>query len=487
MTIDKIDGVWAESGVTTPEPTDEKKAVGWVSGTSADRPFVEYFNYLQNRVENAIDRIIEERLNTFYDGATDASKMISTGLWDDSWGCTSDAANVIAGGATKAYVDMGVYFDSNKNPHLLILDDTNKKIEVWDPRSLEHETDLDSGDLTADLPSDADQEWEAISMCTDGTSVYVTFWDTHDAANTHQIQSWNISTWIVKDGWPSTGTEFGSGEHPDGAILTKQSRVIVASENKLAAVNCGYTITADDDPIITIIDITDGTIDAVGSGDAPVDSAEAVSCIASDGTNLFFCVKASVNFYVCSATIADPTAGCGGANYPLSVGTKEMMSITSCGPNLITSTFRATNDSDIIIRTHSATDADLDQITLGQNSADTPIVADEYILQDPGNSCFDGINLWIVGSFNISGASTGVLIKIDVSRLMLLDVATTRQLGDVIGGAYAISPDVANSFGGIKDSRVIFDGRDVWCTLETRASQTLSGNIFRLPLAALRS
>ncbi len=45
-----ITPVWAEDGDKTPAPSDEKIAIGWVSG---DRPTTEYFNYILNRADNA--------------------------------------------------------------------------------------------------------------------------------------------------------------------------------------------------------------------------------------------------------------------------------------------------------------------------------------------------------------------------------------------------------------------------------------------------
>ena len=118
--------------------------------------------YLKGIKRNTIEK-------TWPDGATDPNKMISTLLWDESWGLTGDDANVIDGGPTKQYHDLCVVFDNNNNPQLLALDRTFNKIEVYNPRSkaLLDTSSLLTDDLTPTPP------WLAASMCTDGTYVYV--------------------------------------------------------------------------------------------------------------------------------------------------------------------------------------------------------------------------------------------------------------------------------------------------------------------------
>jgi hypothetical protein len=80
MTIDKLEYLWAESGTTTPAPTDEKIQEGFVGG---DRPTIERFNWLHNRAETKLNKIQCERVDSFYEEAADAQRMIMTGLWDE--------------------------------------------------------------------------------------------------------------------------------------------------------------------------------------------------------------------------------------------------------------------------------------------------------------------------------------------------------------------------------------------------------------------
>ena len=112
MTNNKFDPYWAEdTDLTGDEPSDAKIQVGWVSGTNADRPRAEYFNYLQKRVEEKINDIIDDQITNIYD-PDDTRDAIATGLWH---GMT----DVISGGATKAYVDLCCYVNSDNEPKIM--------------------------------------------------------------------------------------------------------------------------------------------------------------------------------------------------------------------------------------------------------------------------------------------------------------------------------------------------------------------------------
>ena len=77
MTIDKFDNIWANSG-TTDEPSSAKKDQGFVGN---DQPAMERFNWLHNMIQDKVRRLIVERMDSFYEEATDPQAMITTGLW----------------------------------------------------------------------------------------------------------------------------------------------------------------------------------------------------------------------------------------------------------------------------------------------------------------------------------------------------------------------------------------------------------------------
>jgi hypothetical protein len=483
MTIDKIGTVWANGG-STDEPDDVKKNQGFVGG---DQPAMERFNWLHNFIQKKFNKVQRERVDSFYTDATDPQLMIATGLWDESWGCGADTANIISGGATKEYRDIKSYINADGDPRILVLDNANTKIESYDPRTKTLAST--SGDLSLNLPTGGGQTWEPYSFCTDGTYVYVMFADTNASPDTHQIQSWRISDWAVNAGWAATGTTLpGTGS----GLILRDGSVIMANSTKLATCNGWVTCTASSSTCISIINISDGTISASGAGDCPTaDNAEPIPGISSDGTNIFFGSNGATNPYICSATIADPTTGCGGANFPLSTagGFRPMM--CTAGPNLtIAAMYSASfsSETDVILRTLNSTDADLDVIQIGQNSTTTPVRGDQWLIERVlYQPVFDGINFWILGSVDNTAADDQyVLLKIDAARLSLTDTNIVRQLGDCIAGFYYVSPDtVDNSLQ--NQHGLTFDGRDIWSIIEATASVTNSGKIFRLPLALLRN
>jgi hypothetical protein len=413
--------------------------------------------------------------------------MISSGLWETSFGSTIDSNNIIDAGSTvREFRDQCVYFTSDSRPRLLVANNSGLTIEVWDARtrSLVETTST----LADDLPSGSSETWEVCSIMTDGTYLYGLFIDTNASPNTYQIQAWEIATWDVKGGWASTGTSLPGTGSPFGG--GKGGEIIKASSTKLATYNSWIDISASSSTAITIIDITDGSIDASGAGDAPTGDSVNATNICSDGTNVFFTgYGSSSNTYLCSATIADPTAGCGGSNFPLTdTSTSYFTRLVSCGPNLMFCAM--TNATTAIlnnIRTFNSSNADLDILQLGQNSASTPLLGNKWVLKNPSDLVFDGINVWILGGIenNGTGDDQAVLVKIDVAKLALIDTNVVRQLGDVASGVFILAANtVLQSY---TYPSVSFDGRDIWGIIEPTSLQTASGKIFRLPFAKIRN
>ncbi|MCP4539021.1 MAG: hypothetical protein GY832_17945 [Chloroflexi bacterium] len=492
--INKFENVWANTG-TTAEPTDEKKDEGWVGGEQMP---IDYQNFVQNLVETRINELAD-RINTGNDGSTNAvtQSSIATGLWTDPWGVTSDTDNVISAGATKELVDICAFFNSDGDPRLLVLDDANSKIEVWNPRTLA--SVIESNALTDDLPSGT---WEAYSMCTDGTYAYCMFRDTAATPDEHHIQAWEISesdsNWAVHAGWAAvstTGTALpGNGNGQETEM--RDGQIIVASSTKLATLNHWTVVSATNSPTVSIIDITDGTIDASGAGDCGTSSSlQSCAKIASDGTNVYFVAQdiGTTNSFLCSATIADPTAGLGApASYPHNLGTDYRGGlVTACGTRMVTA---ATEDetsglsaASIVVWSHDSTDADLDYFTLGRDYQATPLEGDNSHYDEGCDSCFDGINVWILTVASISVTTPNLaLIGLDVSKMSYVGTGYHRQLTDMCKGPFIIDPSVQAPPAAERKMCMCFDGRDIWVIVDPRASQTSSGKIFRLPQARFR-
>lgn len=464
--------------------TDQKKAMSAASPSpSDDNPFAteqylwNYPKYVPEEISSVKVPPSSEKYRT----------MISSKMWSTAWGVVGDF-NTISGGSTKQYVAMGTIFNSNNEPRLLVVDNTALKVEVWDPRDTSASSPESLSDaLSDDLPTGSGQTWEARSMCTYGSDVYITFDDTNASPETHQIQAWDLDTWDVKSGWSSTGTALpGTG--------TGLAYVAMANATKIVTSNTWVTITAISSAALSVINMSNGTISASGAGDAPTGvSAESMSVPCSDGTNLYFVANASGVCYFCSSTIADPTSGCGGSNYPFTYpDAVYVKNIASCGGDSIVALTNAvgySSETEGVIYTHNSSDADLDKINCGRNSATTPLDGQYWIWGAACGAIFDGMNLWaLVNIGNVSGGACSALAKIDVAKLTFVATDYYRQIGDVTNSLFLVPYNEPVSIGG--SSSVVmpmaFDGRDVWVVLEMDASQTYSGEIYRLPMAAIR-
>lgn len=473
MTIEKVDGVWAESGdVDDSELTDNKKASGWVPG---DQPTQAKFNHLQNRTDVHLDKLTVERVNSYYDDSADPQRMISSGLWDESWALSQDDINTLT--PTTSYVDVNVVFDDDKNPYLVSTDDD--VFVLINARTMEITATSDP--FTDALPSGGGSEtWNNIAMCSDGTYIYVLFQDANASPDDYRVQSWLATDLTVNTSWPATGVDAGSGTIGD-------AHIIIASDDYLAYTAPWNTITASSIAAINIINISDGSTktNGTGAGDAPTGSSLTARSLSSDGTNIFFAAIGTSGVHICSATIANAQVGLGApANYPYNAITTngDTAKLVSCGTNQIgvlshTSTL---NEVEGVLITFNADNAELDFVNRGQNSATTPINGDKWIFGSQSYAVFDGINLWVSSRiYNTASQNTLNLIKIDVSKLIWADTNVPHQIGDIVTSVFNLG--YQGDYGNVID--IAFDGRDIW--LNRLDGST--GKLHRFPMAIYRS
>jgi hypothetical protein len=495
MTVDKLTTIWAEDGdLGDPAPTTAKQETGWVGG---DRPYVEWFNRLQNRVEKIASDLAEFGPNSTSTDVTTARDMITTGLWNasDTWGTTSDTLNVIDGGDTKEYRDLMVYFDSDNYPFLIAADNAAMKFDIYNARTRAFVESSD--DLTADLPTADTPAWEIESACTDGTHVYAVFCNTSAVGDDeYRAQAWLISDWSVHSDWPATGLQLSStGTLTDGF---RKAKVIIASDDTIAIAKRWVTISSSSSAAIMVV-AKDFSGSEGGAGDAPtLVSGIPTGSLTSDGTNLFFGVYEDDtvdSLYVCSAIIDldDMTAGCGGTGYPYELSVSTLMAIdhmVSCGPklNVVAYNYSTQTAVNVVLATNNAGDAWLDRFYRGQNSGATPVVGDQFVLENCLSCCFDGTNVWLLAIIDFpTGYATNkccALVKIDAAKFSVLNTSPVRGLQDV-ASVFLIAPDETQAYSSY--AKVVFDGSNIWCTIEHLASEDNSGKIFRLPMALVRS
>jgi hypothetical protein len=480
MPIEPFETPWADTGTREPLLSDAKRAAGFVGG---DQPPIERFNQIEGESQDKLNEIIQERVNSHYDGSADHQFAISTGIWPDAWAMGGETANTISAGGGKAIRDLAVIFTDDGYPRLLLLDNANTKIEVWDPRALSNTDTSDA--LTDDLPSGGGETWECVSMATDGTSAYCTFKDTNATPDEHQIQAWDITTWNVKTGWPATGTALsGTGNGPIPANF-RDSKVIIADSDNLA-VSCGWvSVTAAGDAAIQLFSRDDGSAVRDGAGDCSLGGTY-YPCedLVSDGTNIFFIATNAANgTLLCTATIADLTTGTGGTAYPSQLSTAAANGARLCmiGSEVLASiTVGDTGAATTVLRTHNAGDATLDDVKLGIASDAAATEGDELIMDDGcWSTVFDGIHLWALTDVSDTGSGNSLrLVRTDAGKLAGVDTNIEKQWTD-IADVYYLKDNTTSTQGDYQ--KIVFDGRDVW-GIDNPAADV----IYRLPLALLR-
>jgi hypothetical protein len=486
MPIDKLDNFADSASAVVQEPTPTEKGLGW---REAEQVVAGQHNWLQKGQNDTVNKIIQERINTYYDDATDPEGMITTGLWSEDWGSMASGENYINGGSAKQYTDIKAYFNTDGEARLLALDMAARKIEIWDPRS-----DLTSNiNISQDLATDmiGGDTYYPVAMCTDGTTVFVVF--ANDTDNTMEVNAWTISetlgTWL--NPWAAEVTLNGTFA-VTGAPTTRLVDIIIADSTQIATVQGNNPVTAASTVTISVLAKSDGTVNTTGSGDATTGGTWTgiARRFVSDGTNLFFGIRDATNAKIASCLISNAQTPTGITGYPVQTAGRNRIVMASGGSNFVSaynkSSAWALND--VCIRSHllaGTPTAIGDQITIGQDG--TPITSDSYSYNSAADMCFDGLNFWVICDFSASPGSGYTLVKMDASKFLHALPNLNRQIDTMNFPVFIVAPDVVFAAAADGFLRVVFDGRDLWFNVESRTGQTATGRIYRLPVAALRS
>lgn len=504
-------GIWAETGTKAAIPGDispTKAAAGWVSGASADRPYIEFFNFLQNRVDVAVEKILTERVTSPCEDSADIYKGIVSGVWDEPWGMTDDTLNITGtSSAADAYVDICSYYNSDGDPRILILEAAAPEIQVWNPRT--NTVVRTTNALTDDLPSGGSEVWTPVKMVCDNTNVYVVFTDSNPAPDEHHIQAWVIdessSDWVQPGTWPATGTALtGTGNGPVSNI--KDLNIVIADDDYLVVGNGGVAAAAVGSAVLELISRTTGLSADTGCGLAASGGCTLGGTyyfsggLCSDGTSIYATATDIItgvdDTILFTAEIADLETSNGGTGYPYTMPNSSGGDIQGrclCSLGVGRPFVSMHNESPAPAGTatpfivHTAAEAALMLIELGDLASGEE--GEDFIFNEGLGLTFDGLNLWILG-FNIGAGSDQLrLIKIDTAKLYTIAADDNLWLKDLTNSIFTILPAeefAAKAASGRKDVTLCFDGRDIWVNPEPRVTQTRSGEIVRLPLALLR-
>lgn len=467
MTTTKFDNPWGNAGDLGDAIKTAKQDSGF---TNLDKPTYQRLNKLLNRSETKQNQIITEGPNGTYDNATDVGGMIATGLWDENWGVVDESGgkNLFNIAGVTALTQVQSYIDSDEVRHVLFADYQANKIHSLNATT---EVTTSSTDLSTNFPA-ASGNWVLQSFVTDGTHVYCCFRDTGD--NTGRMQSFLISDWSEHIAWPSTGVALATG-----SVLynTYVRNLCFANATQIAIAQTGVACVTNASECIKLIAIADGTLVATGgAGDCPAANGNIpTGQICSDGTNLFFSVDSGTTpvFALCTATIADLTAGTGGTGYPLS---KSQTAVLCSAGKMIFSAVNNTTPakSTGVLSMGNASYATLDVMSPGEDP--NTLNPEDIIYGGVIDMVFDGSNLWLMTPITGNGGSQYGLLKIDTAKFSGTSRSTSpywRTLIDVTNGVTFLTDNIHRS--------MTFDGRDIWTS-----SDSVTFNITRFPLAMLR-
>jgi hypothetical protein len=465
--IEQIPG-WATSGTKT-APSGALSSSGFTGGTQAA---AQNWNFLEdedrtkaNELVDAVNQIHDDDGSGFPHGNPQDSLMTKNyiGVGDrclSAW----DQDNSGPGNAD-VQVDLAIYIDPDGAVKLMVLiaNDGTPTVEIYDTELKNAPTIpliSSSGDLSGDLPSGGGESWQALSFCTDGTSVYITFQDTVGA--THYIQAWDIATWTVKSGWPATGTALpGTGVVGASGYI---SAVEIANPNRLVTANEWNSITLATSPAISIINIATGAIVASGAGDHPLGGVTAsANRVSSDGTDVFFTVNGN---YVCSAQIASPSTGGSSPDMPHNL--QDANDVCVVGETVMATSWVPS----VCMSFHHRTSGHIGDATSGALS----------VLRSLGSIAFDGAGFWCLGTVDRSGSRSAVF-KIEPGQAIPQTISSAP--GPLPGAEYFVKSTISNrvdTTGGSTFAPIVFDGRNVWFA----AVHGGTSRVYRIPRALNR-
>ena len=458
---------FSTNGSTQTEPSAGLKATGFTAGT---QPVAKNMNWLLSETIDKVNDVLEDGTISGFDDSVGMAPIIQKYIpagGDAGWSQAFDGPNLIEHGAALAWVDLCAHVTSAGVREVLALDG-NSSCQVTRFDATTGALNGVSGDLsTGNLPAVGTEDWVPECMCSDGTTVYIMFGDQDAAPNqTYYVQAFTIATWAAKSGWPATGCELtGTGPMPNA---WNHGGIVVASATQIATANPWVSRASADSECLTVIGMADGVIDQEGAGDIPGGVALDLT---SDGTYLYTFTSQND---VCSATISLLNTAIGG-NWPFLTALSQLRDILHTGSIIVASWETATGR---IATTHTQADGELADFDCG--------IAE--MAQYGGTVAWDGLCLWQRVGIDINGQAKSAVIRMDIGTSTY---ETSGTIGTIAPAENFIKSVMVLDFAVVDAvynhlAPIMFDGRDIWLAGDMRDTQTLSGNIYRIPKAVLR-
>ena len=476
MSIDKLEPVFAEDGTFDADAT----FATWAgNGYVDERVRYKGLNKVLNRADSRINDIIERGPKTLRKSAARVDVIRNLYTPDNSFSFGISPSNKIdTGDSTKIYYRPAPALINNERKILFNNYDLSSpgEIDVFDVTTMTLETTITG--LESGLPTDGGLEaWCTCKVICDDTYAYVLFEDRGAGSvylDTTRLKAFLLSDWSPHTGWPTAGTAVG-GDGKGSSICFANSSHLVVSDGSL-------TVNNNTDAGLNLIDITDGSIIDSGCGDITGITDGQVSRLCSDGTNIYFIVTDTSTRIVCTATIADLTAGVAVGSWPISITfSPGHAGDIACGGGYICVVSSATITNYVRYST-------VDQ-GIGMTLALSP--ADDETIDNPGlfNVCYDGFNFWARGLRESGGTTRHAIFKIDLNRACRVGETLLNNDFNIISWfAFDIDSGTTHSttIGTLEEAYLVSDGRDIWFPGHPADSDDLSGIVYRLPKTALR-
>jgi hypothetical protein len=401
---------------------------------------------------------------------------IAAGLYSGEypWASPLSEANTIDNSSTgDQLADICVLFDAAGSRRIYVFDDATHKAYWFDP---EDKTISGDWDFTALFPAPAGL-WGISSVCTDGTNLFISVWDT-GGLNVHHIAACDKDG-VALAGWAGGSTVLpGNGLSP--LALSQTAKIIVAKINPATGLatriccandwqNCDSGLS------VTTIDAADGSIIASGDGSGagypvPADWYPSGG-MCSDGVHVYVTacdpsgappIMTGAGFYHCN--IEDPALFVALAGVPADLSTSRTQEILWDGALLWVPTF-----SGLIATYEMASEAVM------VHSAGLGIGPTRHAV-------LDGLNLW---AQVMEAADNNIMIKMipcaEYQSTTIMDLSLSVRFS-----AGMTLEDEAAVMSGTRMGRMCFDGDSVWVIISEVGGTDGSGIVRRVPRAGIR-
>jgi hypothetical protein len=458
--IDKVDR-WATLASPSPvDPPTAQKESGWVGG---EQPEAEYENFLVQEIRDKTNEIIDQTNSNTLNRLDDTpltedptSVNFFKGLRDS----TETDFDVPNGGDN--VVDTVVYIDSNDVKKIITMSYLGE-LEQIDTRTLVR--DWNQTINMVGLPTGTGENWNATSMCTDGTYLYVLWYDTNPVGKSHRVQSYLISDRSVNTSWPGTGLLLtGTGQSVLQIAGWNTERIKWAASTTLAVAQSWNDVTSAISPGLALVNSTNGTLISEGAGGCTPagNRIQLTGGITADTGNskVFFSYRdfnnpdTGLSAGISGVSITDATApvsgfpqAVGGDNVSLDIMYRSGLIWTAIQPYATT---YPTNNS---------------YFRAWISNSGAPVVT--YVSPVDSNRpfdfsyfAFDGTDFWILGHTNTGSIGNHVyLYKTNTlhSRHVAGSTPTIPWIDISPVGHYVIDAKTKKDIG-----RIIFDGKDLW-------------------------